>query len=575
MAAVDEQNQARIKRELEAKAKAEADAAARQKRMDELKAEREKRMEEAAKERAASNPMFDPTNRPEAPQLDDGYIRYYSWIGGVTTGQWRLYKEKKDSPKADSAEARSEGGATQASFSSSVGANALKTPSTSADAGPGKQPGKAWVLSPDGKSWVQPSKPTDGEYTWNDDTGWVKKTTPPGGDGPGQQPGKAWVLSPDGKKWVQPPKPTDGEYDWNDNTGWTKRTTTTTATSTTSTTASTSGFTQADLDAAIAKAVAAATKGTLTKEDLDAAIREANAASQAKFDALAREAKAKEDAAKLAAKIKASDKLKAMFAPYGLETLAGFIDRRIMADVSEEQVLLELYDQPEYQRRFPGMESLRKRGRTITESEYMKNENAFVQTARFFDLPKGFYDSPDDFGKLLGNEVSPKEFQDRLQVGQDLARTLNPAVKSQLIEFYGVGEGDLTAFVLDADRALPLIQKQAKAAQFVGIGRAAGFSLGGITAQQAENIAGTESYAKLSEAELSKALGSAGQLRRTQQRLAQLEGVAYNEQEALSAVIEGSPEALLASQQRAQREAARFSTRGGISGSSLRSTTTI
>jgi hypothetical protein len=109
----------------------ETAAEKRARRMAELKAEREARMEEEAKQRAASDPMKDPTNRPEAPQLDDGYIRYYSWIGGVTTGSWRLYKEKEDSPKAASAEARSEGGATQANFSSSVGANALKTnPST-------------------------------------------------------------------------------------------------------------------------------------------------------------------------------------------------------------------------------------------------------------------------------------------------------------------------------------------------------------------------------------------------------------------------------------------------------------
>ena len=46
----------------------------RQARMDELKAAREKRMQEAAKERAASNPMLDPTNRPEAPAADGQYV---------------------------------------------------------------------------------------------------------------------------------------------------------------------------------------------------------------------------------------------------------------------------------------------------------------------------------------------------------------------------------------------------------------------------------------------------------------------------------------------------------------------
>jgi hypothetical protein len=78
----------------------------RQKRMDELKSERESRMSENAKARAASDPMFNPTLRPDAPQLDDGYIRYYAWVGGAGTGSWRLYKEKSDSPKAESAAAR-------------------------------------------------------------------------------------------------------------------------------------------------------------------------------------------------------------------------------------------------------------------------------------------------------------------------------------------------------------------------------------------------------------------------------------------------------------------------------------
>jgi hypothetical protein len=310
----------------------------------------------------------------------------------------------------------------------------------------------------------------------------------------------------------------------------------------------------------------------ITQSDVDAAVAKAVAGATAANNAMIAQMKAEAEAAKFATKQKASDKLTALFSAYGLESLAPFINTRIMADVSEEMLLLELYDRPEYQQRFPGMASLRKKSRTITEKDYMDIEKAMTQTARFFDLPKGFYDGPEDFGNLIGAEVSAKEFQDRLQIGQDLSRTLNPSVKQQLIDFYGVGEGDLTAFVLDADKALPLIQKQAKAAQFVGIGRAAGFELRGITSGQAENIAGTESYAKLSERELAQALGQAGQLRRTQKRLSGIEGQDYSEQEALSAVIEGSPQALLASQQRAAREGARFSARGGVTGSSLRST---
>ena len=127
MAAADSANQARLDREA-------AREAARQKRMDELKAEREKRMAEKAAARAASDPMKNPTERPAAPQADDKYVYYYSWIGGVNSGNWKLYREPVGSPKADSAAARSTGGATQATFSSAVGANFVPKPTTSGSA---------------------------------------------------------------------------------------------------------------------------------------------------------------------------------------------------------------------------------------------------------------------------------------------------------------------------------------------------------------------------------------------------------------------------------------------------------
>lgn len=315
------------------------------------------------------------------------------------------------------------------------------------------------------------------------------------------------------------------------------------------------GLTQADIDAAIAAAVSGANaQNALLIKQLQQQMAQMQAQQQAE---------------KIAAKTKAKDKLTAMLAAWNLQGLGTYIDKQITNDVSEEMIFLGLYDQPEYKTRFPGMESLRKSGRTITEDEYIKIENAMIQTARFFDVPKGWYDGAEDFGNLIGKNVSAKEYQDRLQIGQDLARSLNPEVKTQLLELYNVSEGDLTAYVLDPEKALPLIQKQAKAAMFVGLGRAAGFNLPGISAATAENIVATEPYSKLSEAQLKQSLGQAGILRKEQQRLSQIEGMTYNEQEALDAVIESNPQALLASQQRAQREVSRFTARGGVTGSSL------
>lgn len=137
---VDEQDRLRRLRAAEAKAKADAEAAqakSREDRMAELKAEREKRMAEEAAARAAADPMRDPTNRPEAPQTEPGFIQYYGWIGGASSGRWKLYKTPVDSPTAASAEARSEGGRTQATFGSAVGANTVIGPSTTTGGGTG------------------------------------------------------------------------------------------------------------------------------------------------------------------------------------------------------------------------------------------------------------------------------------------------------------------------------------------------------------------------------------------------------------------------------------------------------
>jgi hypothetical protein len=470
-----------------------------------IKAAREEAASIAAEERAASNPMFDFTNRPDAPPPSaipgENFIYYYSWVGGVNSGEWKLYRAPNNQENQAKYGARAIGGPTQATPDNVVGANALAV-----------QP--------------QPIKDVNGNITgWTTDYEISDSTT----SAPSTTSTTSTVST----------------------TSTRGTTSTTSTTGTSSTTGRTGGLTQADVDAAVAKAVAAAT---------------------AKTDALIAQQKADAAAAKFATKVKASDRLKAMFDAVGLGSLAPFIDKRIMEDASEESVLLELYDQPEYQARFPGMKALRAKGKTITEAEYIKDEKAFTQTARFFDVPVGFYDTPDDFGKLIGNLVSPKEFQDRLQVGQDLGRSMSPGLRTQLQELYNIGEGGITAYVLDSERALPLLQKQAKAAQFVGFGRERGFKLEGMTAAQAEQIVGTEAYSKLSAQQMQTALSQASQLRQTQSRLTGIEGEVYNENEALQAVIEGSPEALLASQKRAQREGARFGGGSGLTGSSLRTT---
>ena len=94
-----------------------------------LKAAREEKMALDAKERAASNPMFDFSNRPEAP-TKPGMIQYYSWIGDTNTGSWKLYSAPDTEINQAKYGARSTGGKTQATPDSPVGANSLVNPPT-------------------------------------------------------------------------------------------------------------------------------------------------------------------------------------------------------------------------------------------------------------------------------------------------------------------------------------------------------------------------------------------------------------------------------------------------------------
>jgi hypothetical protein len=309
---------------------------------------------------------------------------------------------------------------------------------------------------------------------------------------------------------------------------------------------------------------ATAFSGGFTQADIDKAFKEGEATAT----------KVAADNA-FAVKMKASDKLINLFKAQGIEdpAFATFITNNIINDVSEAQTLIEIYDQPAYKLRFPGMDSLRKKNRTIDEKTYIGLENQIVQTLKFFDLPKGFYDDRATLGKIIGNEVSPKEVQDRAQLAQDLSRAADPNIRKSLMDFYKVGEGGITAYFLNADAALPLLEKSAKTAEIAGIGKTYGFNEFGMA--EAEALGVKDTYAKLSQSDMTKAFGRASQLAATQSRLAYLEQGQYSDREALAATIEGDQQAILASEKRAQREQARFGGSSGLSSASLRTGSNI
>lgn len=121
----------------------------------------------------------------------------------------------------------------------------------------------------------------------------------------------------------------------------------------------------------------------------------------------------------------------------------------------------------EYKQRFSGNEMRRKAGLAVlAPAEYLAVEAAYRQILDGAGMPRGFYDSPDDFSKWIGADVSPTEVKSRTDLAVAATSQSNTNTRRALSLLYGVNEGDLAAYFLDRDRALPLLQKRAQAAQF-------------------------------------------------------------------------------------------------------------
>lgn len=535
MAAADEQNQALIKAELEAKAKADAAEAARQKRMDELQAEREQRMADEVKARGASNPMLNPAVRPEAPQTEPGYVQYYSWIGGATTGSWRLYKTPEGSAMAASAAARSTGGVTQATGFSSVGANVLSNNQSdftgktvvSRKTNPD---GSVTVTYSDGSTSVEPA-PSGNQN--------VYKGSGTTGD-PLTLNGLPFTGTYNGKQYSNGVIVTTN----NNNNG--------------------ANYTGSGTAGDPLMLNGAPFNGVLGGVTYNNGVAQSSGNASTSLTTEDIETKARRTA---------QQDFKAALGELGLADLADEVDRMIKLDYTVSQIKMELPKTESYKLRFPGMAALRAAGRAINEATYISNEKGYLQTLRAYGLDTATLGSRSELGKYIANEVSPREFEERVNIAATRVKE-NPDVTAAFKSFYPeVDQSGVIAYLLNPSKGMDIIRKQIRISEIGAASQVAGFG---------RDIMGVDQAAALISAVGDTGYGAlrtefqrARQLSITQRRLAQIEGQSYSDLEAIGAVVGDEVPAALASERRASREAARFSGTGGISGASLRRTTAI
>lgn len=328
------------------------------------------------------------------------------------------------------------------------------------------------------------------------------------------------------------------------------------------------GLTQADINAAVAAALAG--QSNQNAQQL--------AALQSQLAALlAGQTKAAEDAA--AAKVLADaqaakqkeqqrqsiiDVLSARFKQYGIDTLTDTIKQLAVDGATEATVTLALQNTDAYKMRFKANEDRAKAGLTVLQpAEYLNLEDSYRQVLRAYGLTQ--FDNDAYVQQFIANDVSATELSNRVVTAVQRVKNSDPAVQEQLRQYYGVGQADLVAYVLDPKQQFQKIERQVAASE---IGVAAGRQ--GLTAgvQVAEQLAAQG----VSAAEAQKGYATIANILPTAQKLSEIYGGTmdtYGQGEAEQEVFNQLASAQRARQRLTEREVAQFSGSSGMSKVSL------
>ena len=207
----------------------------------------------------------------------------------------------------------------------------------------------------------------------------------------------------------------------------------------------------------------------------------------------------------------AYDLLYSEFSKYGLQSLVAPLKGLITTGASPAEFTIKLRESPEYQKRFAGNAQRIANGLTaIDEATYLAKEDAYQGLMRNYGLPESYWKKGDlgtqeGFTKLIANDVSAVELENRLQTAQQRVLQSNPEVAYTLKAFYpDITNGDILAYALDPKNALDSINRKVTAAEIGGaalsqglstsLGGAEGLAAYGITKAQAQqgyqNVAG-------------------------------------------------------------------------------------
>lgn len=252
-----------------------------------------------------------------------------------------------------------------------------------------------------------------------------------------------------------------------------------------------------------------------------------------------------------------------MLNQYGLGSLSGALQGLInRGTLDEASITLALQETPEWKLRFSGNEALRAAGLPVLSvGEYLATERQYAQIMKNYGLPAGFYDDPSDFSGFIGNSVSANELNQRVTAWADLANRQDPAIKDQL-RALGIADGDLTAYMMDPTRAMPLIQQKYQQTLVGAAARRNGLQSDNARTQRLVELGITEQQAIQGFGLIGEGLADA-------QRTGSIYGESISQEDMEAEVFEQDGAATKKRKRLASRERAAFSGSSGVGQGSL------
>lgn len=252
------------------------------------------------------------------------------------------------------------------------------------------------------------------------------------------------------------------------------------------------------------------------------------------------------------------------FQKYNLSSLAPKIKELAINGANEATIMLELQETEEYKRRFRANEErIKKNLAVLTPAEYLNVEDGYRQVLRAYGLNQ--FDTDDYVSQFISNDVSPNEFSNRVVTAVQRIQNADPAITKQLRDYYGIGQNDLVAYVLDPQQQFQKIERQVAASE-IGVAAARQDLTAGVSV--AEQLAAQG----VTQAEAQKGYATIADILPTAEKLSDIYGSTmdtYGQSEAEQEVFNSLASAQRKRQRLTAREIASFSGAAGVNRTSL------